>query len=152
MANYVSTHTGNQIDQAVDMAHEHSNKAILDGISESGYVGEVLTKTESGAIWAPSGGSGGQGLKAQGGRTETSYNIAAGKYIDVQIGFPTEYLTPPAGVMVCMESASTSGKLALVECAVLRDSITKYGFTVRVYNGDSIAHGSQYIRWIAFGV
>lgn len=151
MANFISNFTGSQIDAAVGMAHEHPNKALLDAVPLEGFVGDVLTKTEDGAVWAPSGGSGGQGLKAQGGRTETSYTVQAGKYLDIQIGFPSAYITPPGIVTVCFETASTAAKMGLMTCAVLTDTVTRYGFTVRVYNADT-SNRVPYIRWMAIGV
>ena len=151
MANYISTHTGAQMDAAIDKAHSHPNKALLDTIPTAAPNGWVLTKSGNQAVWAqPQGSGGGSSYNIQGGRTSDAVTIPSGKYIDVKITFPTAYQSVPF-VSVCFETSSTAGNFGRCCCAVLSDSVTKTGFTVRCYNGDSSNRG-PYVRWMAYGI
>lgn len=73
--------------------------------------------------------------------------VEAGSYVDQSIPFNKEFSAIP-NVVVSLMGRSTSGRTGSVSCAVLSGTITKTGFTVRLWNADTTDRNPG-VTWIA---
>ena len=107
---------------------------LLDS-SQSWFVGDIDMHYAAKAIASQSGTV----------TASTVGNVSAGSYKDVAVTFPDGYNETP-NVVVGFRTTSTAGAFGL--CSVGVVSVDNYGFTARVFNGDSQTRNPG-IYWIA---
>ena len=77
-------------------------------------------------------------------------SVPANSYKDIPVTFPTAFSEAPT-VQLTLYSGSVSGMLGRCVCAVLPDSVTTTGFTIRMFNGDESSSRAPAIYWTAIG-
>lgn len=86
------------------------------------------------------------GLGIQSGRVAAA-DIAASTYRDVRVTFGTPYATAP-NVVPGLNSSSTAWQSGRISVTAL--NITTAGFTMRIYNADTVTRAPA-ASWIAVG-
>lgn len=76
-------------------------------------------------------------------------NVGANTYKDFNITFSKTFSAAPT-VIVGLASTSTASSFGRINVAVKADSVTKTGFTVRIFNDDSSTRSPGF-RWAAIG-
>lgn len=79
----------------------------------------------------------------------TGGSIASGAYADWEVVFVQPFTAKPH-VTVGFMTNSTDGNFGRCCCAVLMNSLSKTGFTLRVYNGDASSRAPR-CNWVAVG-
>lgn len=79
----------------------------------------------------------------------SGFDTSGGSYKDVSVTFTRPFKTKPI-VTVGFETGSGAASFGHCCCAVLNDSRTLNGFTIRFYNGDTVLR-SPSVTWIAIG-
>lgn len=81
--------------------------------------------------------------------TKDCSNVSAGSYKDFAVTFGKTFTATPT-VVVGFVTNSDAGAFGKCCCAALLSSLSKTGFTIRVYNGDTSGRSPR-CSWIAIG-
>lgn len=74
-------------------------------------------------------------------------SVSANSYIDIDVTFNVTFLEPPTVVPI-LYGVSTAGKSGLISLAVVPDTTTTTGCTIRMWNGDTSTRNPS-ILWLA---
>lgn len=135
-----------KLDSNGNLVYDSAKAATLP--NEDDVVLKPYTKEECEALnIAPADHTHGDSFEIQTGLVVGDENVAGGSYKDYPVTFNREFSVIP-NVVVGFESSSTAGNFGRCSCAVLLNSATTTGFTIRFFNGDS-SNRNPCFNWIA---